>query len=207
MVGRMIVALAGLLGLGFVGGGGVAWAQTMDGCFITGFDPGTQIPEYDCSYQKSAPHAPVFAGTWYSAIAKSASTLAWGASWHETTQDAANLSAILSCARAGQKDCKVAISGANNCLSLAESTPDGVSGVAASGLDRSGAIAVATNNCRKNGGRDCSVVVTPCGRDAVTTPPCLKVYSNDISRGQVWASMTPEQKALWNKLPNGACKK
>jgi len=50
------------------------------------------------------------------------------------------------------------------------------------------------------------VVVTPCGRDAVTTPPCLKEYSNDISRGQVWASMTPEQKALWNKHPNGACK-
>jgi hypothetical protein len=204
MVGRMIVALAGFLGLGFVGCGS-AWAQTMDGCFITGFDPGTQIPEYDCEYQKSAPHAPVFAGTWYSAIAKSASTLAWGASWHETTQDAAIHSAILSCARAGQKDCKVAITGANNCLSLAESKPDGLWGVAASGLDRSGAISDATNTCRKSGGRGCSVVVTPCGREAVTTPPCLKVYSNDISRGSVWASMTPEQKAAWNKKPNGAC--
>jgi hypothetical protein len=113
MVGQVIVTLAGLLGLGFVGCGGAARAQTMDGCFITGFDPGTQIPDYDCEYQKSAPHAPVFAGTWYSAIAKSAAALDWGASWHETTQDAANRSAILSCARGGHKDCKVAITGAN----------------------------------------------------------------------------------------------
>jgi hypothetical protein len=65
----------------------------MDGCYIISFDPGTQIPEYDCQYQKSAPHPPVFAGTWFAAIAKCASALDWGASWHETTQAAANTSA------------------------------------------------------------------------------------------------------------------
>jgi len=202
---RLLIALSCLAGLGFFAGGDPASAQTMDGCYITGFDPGTQIPEYDCSYQKNAPHAPVFAGTWYSSIAKSASTFAWGASWHETTQAAADQSAIRSCAKGGQKDCKVVVAGANNCLSLAESTPDGAWGSASSELDRSGAISGATNNCRKFGGKNCSVVVTPCGRESVTSPPCLQGYTNDISKGSVWASMTPEQRALWNKKGNGVC--
>ena len=156
MVKRTIIALACLLGLLALGYGAPARAQTMDGCYITGFDPGTMIPEYDCSYQKSAPHPPVFAGTWYASIAKSASTLAWGA--------------------------------------------------ASSGMDQSGAISDATNACRKYGGKNCAVVVTPCGRESVTSPPCLQTYTNDISKGSVWASMTPEQKALWNKKGNGACK-
>jgi hypothetical protein len=206
MVGRMIVALAALLGLGFILGGGVAWTQSMDGCYILTFEPGTGMPEYDCSHQAKGPHAPVFAGTWYSAIAKSASTLAWGASWHATSQAAANHSALLSCAKGGQKDCKVEMTGGNNCMSLAESAVDGVWGVASSELNQSAAISAATNTCRKFGGRDCSVVVTPCGRESVNSPPCLKTYSNDISRGAAWASMTPEQKAMWNKRPNGACK-
>jgi hypothetical protein len=206
MVKRTIIALACLLGLLALGYGAPARAQTMDGCYITGFDPGTMIPEYDCSYQKSAPHPPVFAGTWYASIAKSASTLAWGASWHETTQAAADQSAIRSCAKSGQKDCKVVLAGGNNCLSLAESTPDGAWGAASSGMDQSGAISDATNACRKYGGKNCAVVVTPCGRESVTSPPCLQTYTNDISKGSVWASMTPEQKALWNKKGNGACK-
>jgi hypothetical protein len=29
-----------------------AHAQTMDGCFILTFEPGTQLPVYDCTYQK-----------------------------------------------------------------------------------------------------------------------------------------------------------
>jgi hypothetical protein len=207
MVRRVVVALSCLLGLGVFGAVTAASAQTMDGCYILGFEPGTGIPEYDCSYQKSAPHPPVFAGTWYSSIAKSVATYAWGASWHETTQAAADQSAVLSCAKSGQKDCKVVMTGANNCLSLAESSPDGIWGAAASDMDRQGAIVSATNTCRKYGGKNCSVVVTPCGRSSVTTPPCLQLPpANDISKGAVWASMTPEQKALWNKKPNGACK-
>jgi hypothetical protein len=163
------------------------------------------IPEYDCQYQKSGPRPPAFAGTWYAAIAKSAGTIAWGASWHETTQESANRSAILSCAKSGQKDCKVAIAGANNCLSLAISKADRAWGTASSGMDRGDAISNATNVCKKYGGRECSVVVTPCGRESPTTPPCLRVYSNDISKGEVWKKMTPEQKAQWNKHANGSC--
>jgi len=183
-----------------------AHAQTMDGCYILTFEPGTQLPVYDCTYQKRGPQAPVFVGTWYSAIAKSAATFAWGASWHETTQENANKSAMQSCTHTGHNDCKIAITGANNCLSLAESTPDGAWAASFSNLDRNDAIHAAAALCKKNGGRDCSVVVSPCGRDAVTTPPCLKTYSNDISRGEAWKHMTEEQKAMWNKKPNGACK-
>ena len=206
MGGRIFVALVALLGLGLILGGKLAWTQSMDGCFISTFEPETELPIYDCSNQKKGPQAPVFVGTWYSAIAKSAKTLAWGASWHATSQAEANRSALLSCARGGQKDCKVQMTGSNNCMSLAESTVDGIWGVASSELGRGDAISAATNACRKYGGRDCSVVVTPCGRESVNSPPCLKTYSNDISRGAAWAAMTPEQKAMWNKHPNGACK-
>jgi hypothetical protein len=185
---------------------GAVHAQTMDGCYILGFEPGTGIPEYDCQYQKHGPLAPVFVGTWYSAIAKSAATFAWGASWHETSQENANRSAIQGCAHTGHNDCKVAITGANNCLSLAESTPDGAWATSSSNLDRNDVIHVVVAACKKYGGRDCSVVVSPCGRDAVTTPPCLKTYSNDISKGEMWKHMTDEQKAMWNKKGNGVCK-
>ncbi len=206
MASRLLIAFGALLGLAILLGGGAAWTQSMDGCFILTFEPETMLPEYDCSNQKRGPQAPVFVGTWYSAIAKSAATLAWGASWHETTQVYASRSALASCARSGQKDCKVAISGGNNCISLAESLGDGAWGVASNGMGRGGAITDATNFCRKYGGKNCAVVVTPCGREAVNTPPCIREYSNDISRGAAWAAMTPQQRALWNKKPNGACK-
>jgi hypothetical protein len=151
------------------------------------------------------PGPPVFTGTWYAAIAKSAASREWGASWREQTEAAAHRDATLICARSGRKDCKVVLSGANNCLSLAES-PDGAWAAADSVLDRSDAISKATNACRKYGGHDCAVVVTPCGRQDKAVQPCVKEYSNDISRGAAWANMTPEQRALWNKRANGACK-
>jgi hypothetical protein len=151
------------------------------------------------------PGPPVFTGTWYAAIAKSSASREWGASWREQSEAAANRDANLICARSGRKDCKVVLSGANNCLSLAES-PDGAWAAADSVLDRTDAISKATNACRKYGGHSCAVVVTPCGRQDKAAQPCVKEYSNDISRGAAWANMTPEQKALWNKRANGACK-
>ena len=151
------------------------------------------------------PGPPVFTGTWYAAIAKSSAKPEWGASWREASESAANRDALLVCARSGSTDCKVVRSGANNCLSLAES-PDGAWAAADSVLDRTDAISKATNSCRKYGGRGCAVVVTPCGRQDKAAQPCVKEYSNDISRGAAWANMTPEQKALWNKRANGACK-
>jgi hypothetical protein len=70
MVRRIFVALAALLGVGLILGGKLAWTQGFDGCFISTFEPGTEMPIYDCTYQKKGPPAPVFVGTWYSAIAK-----------------------------------------------------------------------------------------------------------------------------------------
>ena len=151
------------------------------------------------------PGPPVFTGTWYAAIAKSSASREWGASWREESEAAADRDATVICARSGRKDCKVVLSGANNCLSLAES-PDGAWAAADSVLDRTDAISKATNSCRKYGGHNCAVVVTPCGRQDKAAQPCVKEYSNDISRGAAWANMTPEQKALWNKRANGACK-
>jgi len=62
------------------------------------------------------------------------------------------------------------------------------------------------NACRKYGGRACEAVITPCGRSLPTTPACIQEYSNDITRGEAWARMSPQEKQMWNKRGNGACK-
>jgi hypothetical protein len=156
-----------------------------------------------CPNQQS--HAPVFTGTWYAAIAKSSSSPFWGASWREKSQADAQSSALSRCNKGARADCKVVVQGVNNCISLAESVPEGTWGVAVSELDRSGAVSQATNNCRKYGGRACRVVITPCGRSLSNEPQCIPYHSNDISRGAAWAKMSPQERAMWNKRPNGAC--
>jgi hypothetical protein len=62
------------------------------------------------------------------------------------------------------------------------------------------------NACRKSGGRACEAVITPCGRSLPTTPAYIQEYSNDITRGEAWARMSPQEKQVWNKRGNGACK-
>ena len=180
------------------------------GCYISTFVAdanGSSQPAWECP-NSNQPHPPEFTGTWYAAIAKSTATTTWGVSWHEDSQAAAERDALANCRKASNgahDDCKIATAGANNCLSLAISSPDGTWGWAASNLDRSDAVSNATNTCRKYGGKNCRVVASPCGRNNPATPPCIKEYSNDISRGEAWARMSPEMKKLWNKRPNGAC--
>ena len=181
------------------------------GCFIMTYLPDAynsgSMPIWECPNGNQR-HEPEFTGTWYAAIAKSSATVAWGASWHENSRQTAERDALANCRKAGKgghDDCKLAVAGANNCLSLAISVPDGAWGSAASDLDRSGAVSSATDACRKYGGKNCRVVVSPCGRNSPDTPPCIKEYSNDISRGDAWKHMSPEMKALWNKVPNGGC--
>jgi hypothetical protein len=152
------------------------------------------------------PTAPVFTGTWYAAIAKSSSSINWGASWREPSMAAAVRDAQRSCERAGSRDCKIVVSGANNCMSLAISRRDGFWGSADSNTDRSMAISKAMNACRRVGGRQCSVVVTPCGRQDKNAEACIRQHPIDISRGEAWKSMSEEEKALWNKRGNGNCK-
>lgn len=183
-----------------------AAAQTNQWCHWIG-PPDNEV--YVCEAQPgtnqgNAP-APVFTGTWYAAIAKSSSSPFWGASWRERSQADAQRSALSRCNKGARADCKVVVQGVNNCISLAESIPDGTWGVAVSELDRSGAVSQATNNCRKYGGRACRVVITPCGRSLSNEPQCIPYHSNDISRGAAWARMSPQEKAMWNKRPNGAC--
>lgn len=163
-----------------------------------------------CPSQQS--HAPVMTGTWYAAIAKSSSSPFWGASWREKSLADAQRSALSRCNKGSRGDCKVVVQGVNNCLSLAESIPDGAWGVAVSELDRSGAVSQATNNCRKFGGRACRVVITPCGRSLPNVPQCIPVYHDNhdaMKRGAWWASQTPQQKQMWeqawSKPANGAC--
>jgi hypothetical protein len=179
-----------------------------EGCYISGYDPdpydsGSQ-PIYECP-NPNVRHPPEFTGTWFAALAKSKGSYAWGASWHHSSRQAAERAALAECAKRGRTDCTIMTADANNCLSLAESVPDGVWGYATSFYDRSDAVSKATRNCRAAGGKHCRVVVSPCGRNNPATPPCIKEYRIDISRGEAWKTMTPQEKALWNRKANGAC--
>ena len=154
----------------------------------------------------NGPRAAVFTGTWYAAIAKSTSTVDWGASWRETSLAVAVRDALHSCKKAGGRGCQIVVSGANNCMSLAISRGDGIWASADSNYDRSTAIGKAMNACRHAGGRQCAIVVTPCGRQDKNSQACIRQYPIDISRGEAWKEMSAEQKALWNKRGNGNCK-
>jgi Domain of unknown function (DUF4189) len=152
-----------------------------------------------------------FAGEWYAAIAKSATSTAWGASWHYASQAAADQAALANCNKGGVTDCKVEIGDVNNCLSLAES-PDGTWGVGRSGLNRADAIHVATDYCKKYGGKNCVAQVSVCGRQPLDSKPCLQVGPGiDISHwsAAALATLTPQEREAFEhpaQHTNGACK-
>lgn len=154
---------------------------------------------------------PAFAGEWYASIAKSASSAAWGASWHYASQAAADQAALANCNKDGVTDCAVQIGDVNNCLSLAES-PDGAWGVGRSGLNRADAIHVATGYCRKYGGKNCMAQVSVCGRQPRDSKPCLQVGPGiDISHwsAAALANLTPAEREAFEhpaQHTNGACK-
>ena len=147
---------------------------------------------------------------WYAAIAKSAGSSVWGASWHYASQAEADQAALANCNRSGVTDCKVEIGDVNNCLSLAES-PDGAWGVGRSGLSRADAIHVATNYCKQYGGKNCTAQVSVCGRQPTDSKPCLEVSPGiDISHwsAAALATLTPQEREAMEhpaKHTNGAC--
>jgi hypothetical protein len=152
-----------------------------------------------------------FVGNWYASIAKSATSTAWGASWHYQSQAAADQAALANCNQGGVTDCKVEIGDVNNCLSLAESS-DGTWGVGRSGLSRADAIHVATGYCQKYGGKNCEAKVSVCGRQPTDSKPCLQVGPGiDISHwsAAALATLTPQEREAFEhpaQHTNGACK-
>lgn len=157
-----------------------------------------------------APKQPAFVGEWYAAIAKSATSAVWGASWHAASQAEANRMALVNCNQGNVKDCKVVIGDANNCLSLAES-PNGAWGFGKSGMNRPDAIRLATQYCKQFGGTNCAAEVSVCGRQPVDSKPCFQVGPGiDISHWSpaALASLTPAEREAFRhpaKHTNGAC--
>ena len=203
-----LLMLLGVIGIGLPPDA-LPQYEGVPGCYISHFAPDLyddmEHPVWDCPNGAGRAVKPEFTGVWYAAIAKSGSSLTWGASWHHASERAASDAALKQCRQNGANDCKVAITGSNNCLSLAESVPDGAWAAEFSNLDRSGAISSVMTSCRKFGGRNCRVVVTPCGRNNPLTPPCIPTHPIDISRGEVWKRMSPQERAMWNRPANGAC--
>jgi Domain of unknown function (DUF4189) len=157
-------------------------------------------------------HARVMTGTWYGAVAKSSSSAAWRPAWREISLADARKHALSHCSQGRVKDCRVVISGVNNCMSLAVSSVNGAWGAATSELGRGDAISSATRWRRKNRGVNCAAEVTPCGRQAADSRPYQTVGPGvDISRwsAAALASVSPEvRKRIANPAAytNGACR-
>ena len=106
--------------------------------------------------------APLQADVW-GAIAVSPSTLLEGHSWNFKSEAGASNRALTEC-RAVTKahDCKVVITVADVCLSLAISKPEKVYGVGGPGPGVNYANGNATLHCQRAGGRSCAVVTSFC---------------------------------------------
>ena len=102
----------------------------------------------------------------WAAIAMSASVMTVGAAHGRASESEAEETAIQNCRRNGAKDCKVLTGGANQCVALAISYSDKTWGYD-SGVNRVTAASNALAQCRKFGGKNCVLIVSPCGDDEV----------------------------------------
>jgi hypothetical protein len=79
-------------------------------------------------------------------------------------------------------------------------------------LNRADAIHVATDYCKKYGGKNCVAQVSVCGRQPQDSKPCLQVGPGiDISHwsAAALATLTPQEREAFEhpaQHTNGACK-
>jgi len=109
---------------------------------------------------------PVASRGYWAAIAISPSSLTAGGAHGRGSDSEASEIALQNCRRNGAKDCKVLTGGANQCVALAISYSDKSWGYD-SGRNRVTAASNALAQCRKFGGKNCVLIVSPCGDDEV----------------------------------------
>lgn len=107
---------------------------------------------------------------WWTAIAFSTSTMHSGASNGQASQKAAEDLAMSNCRLSPASDCRLVLSGSDECLALATSPPDLTSGWAHE-PDRIQAAALALAECRENHGDLCMVQAAQCAGDDGRFPP------------------------------------
>ena len=147
---------------------------------------------------------PVFTGKWYTAIVKSKSSAAWGASWHMASEKAAEAEARRHC---NASDCRLVMAGLNDCIALALA-PNGAWATSMSDDGQQDAIEQAMRSCRQYGGDDCDIAAVPCARNMPSTPPCMHTYPSVIKPGTpAWNAMDPATREAFEHSPgHGVCK-
>jgi hypothetical protein len=98
----------------------------------------------------------------WGALAVSASTLSWGASWNYNDEAAASQNAMSRCRAGGASDCKVAVTVADVCVSLAASPGKKVFAIGGPIGAANYAEDAALAKCKRAGGQACAVTTSFC---------------------------------------------
>jgi Domain of unknown function (DUF4189) len=113
-----------------------------------------------------APGAGVASRAYWAAIAISPLSLTVGGAHGRGSESEAQETALQNCRRNGANDCKVVTGGVNQCVAMAISYSDKSYGYDG-GFNRVAAALNALSRCRKAGGKNCVLIVAPCGDDDV----------------------------------------
>jgi hypothetical protein len=105
--------------------------------------------------------APSLPDLW-GALAVSPSLLSWGAAWNYKDEAAASRSAMTRCRASGASDCKVAVTVADACVSLATSTGQRVFAIGGPIGAANSAGQAALSQCKRTGGLACAITTSLC---------------------------------------------
>src|SRR5580693_5917206 len=97
-----------------------------------------------------------------SALAISPSTLGWGASWNYKDEAAASQVALSKCRANGLSDCKLAVTVADVCVSLATSPAQKIYSIGGPIGAANFADGAAILKCKRAGGQACATVTSFC---------------------------------------------
>jgi hypothetical protein len=155
-----------------------------------------------------APGAAPASVSYWAAIAISPLTLTAGGSHGRHSADEAEQVALLNCRRNNAQDCKVLTGGANQCVALAISYSDKWYAYD-SGVNRASAANNALTRCRNAGGKQCALIVAPCGDDDVHWSSPLPLPTG-VSGGKVdpalvgtWIMDRNPGQWVWRVAANG----
>jgi hypothetical protein len=127
-----------------------------------------------------------------------------GASYYEPSQEQADKDAVKSCINnKGGKDCKVVSWTRKACTGIATSPAEHAVGWSGSVRTRLDAWNTALEQCRKDHGKACKVMATPCAGDTwqwspqLPLPPAPKDPQLDPGTVGTWALTLPQGKWIW----------
>lgn len=118
----------------------------------------TVAPIQDVVSQSRLPHNP---GDRFATIAYSKSDGYWGYSYEFNSERKANREALNYCRNAGGRSCRVVMRVANGCGAVARTNRTSQY-YASTGKRKATALSNALNKCKKNTGKQCSVIVWAC---------------------------------------------